>query len=300
MNTAKAILFTSIMTLATHAAHAKLIAYEPFDYEDGNGESLAGTDTGYGWGGAVPTWTLGTPSGDANSRPYFARHNMCTNGVVQYDFSYADTNGIAVVTHGNTYAKFTDSHHGGPWEGTTARRTLAETNVVSIGDSIWISFLGTHQGTGASKAGVANRTELTLLSPDRGANSWAIVCGAVDNDSGNLKWGIHHSSKPYYAYATNLVQTYTASLVIAQIKITKSKTASVNLWVNPPDISSEQALGTPQKTSTNQAVTPEFYGVYLTTHKSKTLLFDELRIGTTLRDVIVGDIPPEATLVIIR
>ena len=288
-------LLTGLM-FAAFVAEAKLIAYEPFDYDDGNGETLEGSNTGFGWGGEFPAWTLTAPTTDTTASPSLKRHNAYTNGVVQYDFSYTDANGLSVSTHGNVYARFTDANRtGSNWENIVAKRTFAETNVLATGESIWMSILAMQHDTYQD----ANQVFFYLMTPNRNNDTWSIT-GAQHGST--LRWGIRTTNAlKGHTNAPHPVNVAIPMFIIVQVQMTGATTATVRAWINPPDMSTAAALGAPSMSKTGlTSVTPQFYGFVVNTHKRRALSFDELRIGTTLRSVINGEIPPLATLLFSR
>ncbi len=144
------------MLAFVRASHAKLIAYEPFSYPGGNGESLVGVDAGLGWDGG---WEVGSPAAyTGTGTPIFTLHSAYTNGFPEFYFNYADTNGVAIPTRGHAYAKFRFSNPSesmqGAWGGFYAQRAFAETNAVPVNSSIWFSLIaaqGSYNGTFSSR-----------------------------------------------------------------------------------------------------------------------------------------------------
>ena len=72
----------------------------------------------------------------------------------------------------------------------------------------------------------------------------------------------------------------------------------VDLWINPTDVSSVAALGTPTATVAN--IGGVYTGVSLGTSNSNAAAYDEIRIGTTLEDALKPTGPPEGTVVIMK
>ena len=282
------------------AARAELIAYEPFQYKEGNGESLEGEGTGFGWAGG---WTLSVPPGyvPKNQPPNYAiftRHSNYANGVPLYGFNYADTNGLALPVRGKVYAWLRTAHRwqDGFWDGFPASRLFAQPHEVPVGGSIWFSILAM-QNSSAESTTARNYIQ---LNPAQGL--WQIV-GCPDASSGSLailQWGIlDRSGKETSAFAP-AVQSGQPMFLLVRVTITSPTVCSVSLWVNPNDMSSVTALGSPHAQRAAIPTTNKiFTGLTFHTDIRRSFSFDEIRVGTELYDVTRRD-PFGPTLFIMK
>jgi len=281
------------------AAHATLIAYEPFQYKEGNGESLNGEGTGIGWGSF---WNIDPPLNAPETvfSMYFTRHSY--NGL---DFSYADTNGVAVPNSGNVYLRFMDSrwpagHYGTPWwYSAFADRSFAETHYVDVNESIWFSIQAIQRSNQFWYPN-SRQVYMTLLTP---GTPWAIVGFDPSGNNTAQQWGIwtpNLDDKIEFARAPQLTGADKAAFLVTRVTMLPSNKCEISLWVNPEDISSVEALGPPHVARTNvQTYGNEFYGFRLGVWIDRGLLCDEIRVGTTLRDVTLSN-PFVGTLLIAK
>ena len=264
------------------AARAELIAYEPFQYRDGNGESLIGGGTGTGWDGK---WVAGAPSWyTGSSYALFTRH---LNPV--FDFHYADTNGLALPCKGKTYASLSVSSPGfdGAWEGFYASRAFAQTNAVQVGDSIWISLLAL-QNSSAAATSARNYIQLETV----GGQNWSVIgCPADSSALEELQWGIinYYGKESYHFAPSPILSSGQPMFLVVRVTMTSASACSISLWVNPLDMSSVASLGTPYVSTPNNPSSGLFTGVMFHTDRRRTFSFDEIRVGTELRDVTRSD-----------
>ena len=292
----KMCLITGAALLAGCAARAELIAYEPFQYQDGNGESLEGEGTGVGWGGG---WILGKPAGYTNiNYAIFTRQSNFAGGVPLHNFNYADTNGVALPANGKVYARLRAAYPNylDAWDGFTASRVFGQPREVPVNGSIWFSILAM-QPSSAPSTSARNYIQ---LNPAQGL--WQIV-GCPDANSGSLailQWGIlDRSGKEATAFAP-AVQSGQPMFLVVRMTRTSATACSVSLWVNPPDMASTTTLGAPHAQRTGIPTTiGTFTGVSFHTDVRRNFYFDEIRVGTELRDVTRSD-PYASTLLFLK
>ncbi|MCL1909964.1 MAG: hypothetical protein FWG05_03405 [Kiritimatiellaeota bacterium] len=298
MKTSRIIAFFALIVSAC-VARAEIIAYEPFNYKNGAGESLNGAGTGVGWGG---DWDIDPPlnAPETEYSMYFRRLNY--NGL---DFNYNDTNGVAVPNSGNVYLQFMDSkwpsgNYGAPWWFSAfADRPFAETHYINDGESIWFSIIAL-QRSNQHWYSDNRQVYMTVLTP---GTPWAIVGFDPSWDSTQSQWGIYTpglEGKIEFERAAKITDGSKAAFLVTRAKCLLNGKFEISLWVNPEDISSQEAMGAPDVVRTD--ITRwgnEFYGFRLGVWIDRGLLCDEIRVGTTLRDVVKGD-PYASTLVIIK
>jgi len=140
---------------------------------------------------------------------------------------------------------------------------------------------------------------VSLVNPGQ---SWQFL-GHLSNANG-WRWGVRTSdSKNQYSYGDYEADPTTAFLV-ARVKQISGAAQSLDLWVNPEDMSSVGALGTPTAsfpcaTHNSNVSTGSnlFTGFKVSADKGRYIMVDEIRVGTELRDVILGPSSPGTLLI---
>jgi len=285
---------------------AEIIAYEPFMYSGGNGQSIVGEGTGTGWGGEYPTWYKDFPFNHPVNYAVMTRHSTHTNGFPQFEFNYTDGKGVSVPTSGKTYARFADtrnaSYQGATHEGKVfwwevfASRTFAETNYVYVGESVWFSVSALQRDRYDD---VSRRVWLSITG--LGA-SWNIVGNISAAGNTYNQWGIraYVGTKDELVMASPVAGTTIPDFLVARLTVNSPTTCTVSLWINPADTSSVSALGTSNAYRNNINISHyAYHGFRVGVSMGRTLCFDEVRVGTTLKDVIKYN-PYGPTMLIIK
>lgn len=263
------------------AVRAELIAYEGVDY-DSEG-SLFDAGSGSGWGGATPVWTKVSSDETKPNQTFNRTLNL---------WECVDTNGNRLVTSGSARADWYNGDTVFPWGTSWAQRSFASPVDTSAGNVLWLSAL-------AAASAIDSRS--VLIRP-MGAPSSGAVFTYRDTDGVN-KWGLTYvTTKTWRSLVNKPVTNGVARLLVAKFAFTATQT-QVKLWVSPGNIGAgESGLGTANASQTWGSSTGSPYtGLALGSSESLYAQFDEIRVGTTVEDVLPFiPPPPRGTVVLVR
>ncbi len=275
----------SALTIGATTASANPIAHEPFDYDRVQGyvdgatpgdDGIGGLSGGFGWAGPwVKGGSLasGIPSGPDDYAPNTGWG--VAPGHRTTPLSYIDAFGNRLETSGN---QVRTAFGNSSWD----RRTLAEP-LGELGGTVWLSFLTQSNGIAATTSA---RWAFIELSKDAGDRLWMGKVTPVT--SGN--WGIQLPDRSPGAggathsdfgpdYPMNVPTLFVVKLDFPE---TAENNTTITIWLNPSDLSDENALGTPVFQGENNYVPYNQVGVA----GRFSTDFDEIRLGHTFADVV--------------
>lgn len=228
-----------------------VVCYDGFDYPSPGG--LNGQNGGTGFGSNPWTLSLNNPAIGSGSMTYaIGNSSLITVG-----------NKLAPALNNRSYRNF-------------------PTAIATANQTYWVAFRGSqsaasmptnHGGFHLSAATGGTGAYIFLGKPGFSATNWGM----------DLNGSWQQKDNPATAGDRNALLVY--KLVFTTTNVT------VSLWVNPPSVTSEAAMGAPAKThSAAHSTTIASMNVSLGGNASG-FEFDEFRMGTTLADVT-----PMATL----
>ncbi len=257
------------LVLGTAPAFAELLVYEPFDYErrqwmsgDEPGVGIEGLDGGFGFAGPyVQDPVAGTRNAgiaDANDFPEGARTEP---------LRYVDQAGNRLVTAGN---QLRSAFGNRSWDIRPLAQPLGEP-----GATIWMSFLAQAHGRSGS-----SRWAFVQLSYN---GTESIYVGDVTPvSSGN--WSFQLPDRVGGSFSADLglpMDEPTMFLVKFQYPESTGGFTTIQVWLNPPDLTDEGALPEP----ISETIYPYVAYTHLGLAGRYSTDFDEIRIGTTYESV---------------
>lgn len=264
--------------LLPQQSNAVLIGYEGFDTP---GEYTAGADLVNGNGGDnwAGTWLNSEDSGAADA----LRTN--TPGL-----DYTDGNATSLQTvQGGAYQT-----GGGSDRVDAYYRQFTLPAVVQPGDQFWISALiNVNSGT--------HGWNITLDDDAVPSGSNGIGFGR-NNFQGNVVTGIIQSNASGTLTPVDSVPAGVANFIVARISVNGTNVSgnpTVDVWANP-DLDTDLsivAVGAGEGTySRSYGSMSSIQNISLFSHQSVDMVFDEIRIGTTMQDVMVSAIPEPSAM----
>ncbi|TWT97550.1 hypothetical protein Pla108_17020 [Botrimarina colliarenosi] len=254
----------------TSSARSEILAYEGFDYAAG---SLSGANGGYGWENA---WSV---SNDAVVVPGSLAYNDGVNNL-------PTTGGHVVV--------------GGAAGTATAVRTLVSNLTLSPGD-YWMSFVGRrdlpHPDTPNNYARAAAFQTQYLGSSSVEQFSVGKVTTSIAG-SVTQTWDLFSIQANPQSITSTGVDQSTQVMALMQVTIVggddEANDDTVNLWINP-SLDENVPLGTPDAINTGFDdylfdSLRLFAGGSTADGLYAQVAIDEIRLGTTLKDALTGQI----------
>jgi hypothetical protein len=268
--------FSVILLVASvTTVHAALIAYEGFEYDPGNLNTLNG---GTGWTNA---WNVNSFS------------SVSTGNVVAGGLSYTDGSGNQLVVSGNS------AEASGQPGSAQHIRELPLTG--SDGTTTWISYIGQRLAPHATAD--ENLARAASLQIREGGTEKLAVGKGTTNPPSQTNWSMLHSGNAANAVYTDDPHLSQAFLVVRVDHIGDATVAdNAWLWVNPslatvPDTSSADAVFTGARDFTFSAIRT-FAGNTNGGNPYALFAYDEIRFGTGYEDVspFIPGIPEPTTV----
>jgi hypothetical protein len=258
----KALLASALaVTLVGTASHAALLAYEGFNYSEATGTSIAGLNGGTGFGEAWPT-------------PNNANLTLTDGLTIPGD--------LVTAGKGLRYGANANVSDGRAYNGGGA---LAN-------GEYWYSFL--------VKPGVGGRGTLmpfrSSTSGD-GQNGWGL---RIDSDSNGMRaWSPTQAAGAPIPFTVDTVYLVVGRLTVGDIALGNPSTTapggSNSIWVLTSTPLDEASLGPAMSTIGQHNTTGTFSLSGRAFSNNTSLVYDEIRIGTTFSSV-VPVIPEPASL----
>jgi hypothetical protein len=236
----------SFLALASNA-NAVLLAYDGFDYSSGTVDGKGGGPSDFGF---ASNWTTAATSGNITTG--LSRLPLTVTG------SAADMTGGATTTNFRVLSEaISPANASETWISLLAERTA---------DTALTNFVGLSFYNGGTANANTEFAIATSVLASTNPQQWRIV---DLNNGGTTAWTNSGS-----AIVNNQVD-----LLVAQIVWSADATETVNLWVNPPST----GLGTP---TTRSIALAGIDRLRLASQNGASFIFDELRIGESLADVM--------------
>jgi hypothetical protein len=268
-----ACLALTILLAGAASAPAVLLLYEGFDYDatKTNGTAIDGGSGGSGWTGAWDSPTLGA-----------VRYN--TTGLTYVN------GGVLQVVGGTLQDTGTG---GGP--NLAATREIA--TAIDPDGTYWFSYL-----VAATEDDDSETRNWGLFASTSESNStgFGTQMGVVSDDTISAHVGATHDATSPPTFAVD----GTGQFVVGKVELSTTVDDVVSIWVNPALPNTEGSLGAPDSDVTATATLGSFFTYYLFPGQNDVTMIDEIRLGTTLADVvpIVGgntSVPETSTLVML-
>lgn len=266
---------TLILAGAACASQATLLGYDGFEgYVVGDEihNTTNGQNTALGTGWTTNAWLLGPSNGGK------------ILGSTE-SLNYTDSSGNSLVTSPGSV----DMGSGGSKADYLVRYfdNSAFTNN-TVDAEIWISFIASIEGPADDKDIFGFGLGDSFNSNPSAAHNFGAKSFNVTEGNGEV--GIRYTNKDFTS--ENPVSMTNAALYVFRLNYrdyTGSSLDPLDLWINP-DITSTNTLGTPY-ISTNLSINlPTF--VQLSRTRGSSVIFDEVRVGTTFADVAPIQPPP--------
>ena len=241
------ILFISLIVFI-NTATAEIIAYEGFDYPQG--DMLVGKDGGSGW---QDVWYTNTGAG----------------GSITAGLSYTDTNGVQLQVHGGANATNAAISY---------YQTLRDTSIEfgAADTTIWASLI-IQQSSSTTGTNYATMT----LGRDYTFGSDAMVAGI----GGTLGYPFITN---FYASSGGIGEPALAlgagesAFIVLRFDFVAEGNDTLNLWFNP---NLDETLSEPLLSFSGKNYAPVISGLTLAHGDSRSFVYDEIRIGTDFLSV---------------
>lgn len=244
--------------------NADLIVYEGFDYSS----SL----TVDGLNGGSPS---GAPGWDSNAWSDVYSGAAQTFDTTGSGLSYSDGFGNDLVTSG--VAVIEDEQNNAATNASSIRRTYdtTGTGLGTTGTDAWISYLvdingsGSHSFQWGSTSGSLTQLQVYRINGGSSTNTWRLHIGGSTDDLLDTD--------------SNYVTASGQFMILINVDYSDGVDPT-SVWINP-NISSEVALGTPDLFLNTNNVSANNTVTFSAGNFPTSVTYDELRIGTTFRDV---------------
>ncbi len=276
-------------------ATAELLIYEPFDYErrqghagaDIPGEGIQGLDPGgIGWDGGwfktdSDNLNSGIPEGPGDYGD--GEDYGVSLGARTEPLSYSDEHGNRLVSEGN---QIRTAFGNRSWE----RRWLDEP-IGELGGTAWLSFMAQAHGDSTG------RPRWAFVELASTGQFWVWLGNVTPVESGNWAFqrqtGSGEGEGEDFGDAGDEFPQSVQTMYLAKLEFPTTSTGhtQVRVWLNPPDLTDEDAL--PEPVFEFDTAYAEYNQIGVAGRFSTD--FDEIRVGTTFDSVTPTEsvAPPE-------